>query len=214
MNPDLASQASSDISRVLESARAHLPESGSRGYETSTVERVYSLVFACHNRWLPCPTYHPEFDEEGNKLFEIDRLCGRLEALRADYDAGQIQTMQELVHGNLFADFLEMAEHLLENNYKDAAAVIIGSTLEEHLRKLCVKNGIPTVRADGKSKLMNDLNQELRAQNVYGANENKMVTAWAGIRNSAAHGKYAEFTLADVTHMLGGVKLFLSKYPA
>ncbi len=35
-----------------------------------------------------------------------------------------------------------MAEYLLKEGYKDPAAVITGSTLEEHLRKLCIKNGI------------------------------------------------------------------------
>ena len=38
-------------------------------------------------------------------------------------------------------DFLDMAYHLLENDYKDASAVMIGSVLEEHLRQLCNKFG-------------------------------------------------------------------------
>ena len=34
---------------------------------------------------------------------------------------------------------LEMAEHLLAADYKDAAAVLGGGVLEEHLRQLCKK---------------------------------------------------------------------------
>ncbi len=37
-----------------------------------------------------------------------------------------------------------MAEHLLDEGYKDAATVIAGSSLEPHLRQLCQKSGIPT----------------------------------------------------------------------
>jgi hypothetical protein len=37
-----------------------------------------------------------------------------------------------------------MAEHLLDEHYKDVAEVIIGSVLEEHLRQLAVTKGIAT----------------------------------------------------------------------
>ena len=67
----------------------------------------------------------------------LTSLHGTLKALRADYDAGRLQSCQELIHADLFSDFLEMAEHFLENEYKDPAAVMAGGVLEEHLRKLC-----------------------------------------------------------------------------
>ncbi len=65
-----------------------------------------------------------------------------LHALRDDYCAGYLQSVTELIHADLFSDFLEMADHLIEQKYKDPAAVITGSVLEEHLRKLCDKNGM------------------------------------------------------------------------
>jgi hypothetical protein len=64
------------------------------------------------------------------------RLQGVLRALRADYEAGRLQSFQELVHADLFSDFLEMAEYFLQEGYKDPAAVIAGGVLEQHLRKL------------------------------------------------------------------------------
>jgi hypothetical protein len=36
-----------------------------------------------------------------------------------------------------------MAQHLLEQNYKDAAAVMVGGVLEEHLRQLCIAASVP-----------------------------------------------------------------------
>jgi hypothetical protein len=37
-----------------------------------------------------------------------------------------------------------MAEHLLDQKYKDpAAVVVVGSVLEEHLRQLCTAAGLP-----------------------------------------------------------------------
>ena len=48
------------------------------------------------------------------------------------------------------------------------------------------------------------MNGELTKKSVYNSNMQKQVTAWAGVGNSAAHGK-DEFTEADVKSMLNGV---------
>jgi len=70
-------------------------------------------------------------------------IVGIVQALRDDLNAGYIQNLVELAHGEVFADFLEMALHLSDSGYKDAAAVIAGSTLESHIRELCHKHIIP-----------------------------------------------------------------------
>jgi hypothetical protein len=66
----------------------------------------------------------------------VIELLGILSALRDDYEAGYLTSIEELIHADLFADFLDMAEELLKKKYKDAAAVITGSVLEEHLGSL------------------------------------------------------------------------------
>jgi hypothetical protein len=76
--------------------------------------------------------------------YVIPHIAGVLSALRGAYDAGFLASVTEIIHADIFTDFVEMAEHLLSEGYKDPAAVIAGSTLEEHLRQLSVKNGIAT----------------------------------------------------------------------
>jgi len=71
-------------------------------------------------------------------------ILGVVKALLEDLNAGHLRSLVELVHGDVFADFLEMAQHLCEAAYKDAAAVIAGSTLEAHLRTLCNKASVPS----------------------------------------------------------------------
>src|SRR5439155_14934846 len=112
----------------------------------------------------------------------VNSLHGTLKALRADYAADRLQSFQELIHADLFSDFLEMAEHFLEAGYKDPAAVMAGAVLEEHLRKLCVKHSIVL---PAKPKL-DTMNADLARANAYGKNDQKQITAWAGIRNDAA----------------------------
>ncbi len=145
-------------------------------------------------------------------VYVLAHLAGILTALRAAYIAGYLATVTELIHATVFADFIEMAEHLLSEGYKDPAAVIAGSTLEEHLRGLCVKNGIPVDHA-GKAKKADMLNAELSAA-AYSKLDQKSVTAWLDLRNKAAHGKYGEYTSEQVVLMIQGVRDFMARNPA
>jgi len=137
-----------------------------------------------------------------------------LQAAKAEIEGGWLFTIKGIVSAEIFADFMEMAEHLLEEGYKDAAAVMIGSILEEHLRKLCEKNNIPvTVEKEDKikSKKADTINHELSKAEVYNKLEMKQITTWLDLRNKAAHGKYKEYSKKQVTLMLQGVLDFMNR---
>ncbi len=70
---------------------------------------------------------------------KIQSIMGTVDALLLDLEADYLKSLTELIHDDIFSDYLEMAESLLDDSFKDASAVIAGSTLEEHLRKLCVE---------------------------------------------------------------------------
>lgn len=146
-----------------------------------------------------------------NKDEEIElRLHGVLRGLRSDYDAGRMQSFTELVHADLFSDFLEMAEYFLQEGYKDPAAVLAGGVLEEHLRKLCAKH---CLTVSPKPKL-DTMNADLAKAGAYAKGDQKQVTAWADLRNDAAHGKYENYRKEMVELMLAGVRGFISRNPA
>jgi hypothetical protein len=141
-------------------------------------------------------------------------LAGSLTALRNDYAAGYLKSITEIIHAEVFSDFLEMAEHLLNSGgYKDAAAVMVGGVLEEHLRKLCDKFSIPTTQ-NGKPKKLDSMNSDIAGAGVYSKLEQKSVTAWADLRNSAAHGEYTNYSKEQVVLMLQGVRDFIVRNPA
>ncbi len=144
-------------------------------------------------------------------------LAGVLESLRSDLKAGYLATVVELVHGEVFGDFLEMAEHLLAGGYKDPAAVIAGGTLEAHLRQLCAKVGIDIQEASPTSpraKKADVLNADLARATAYSKLDQKNVTAWLDLRNKAAHGKYAEYSKEQVVLLVAGIRDFISRVPA
>lgn len=156
-------------------------------------------------------------DGRGLLGFKVNLIAGVTRALRSDVDAGYIQSIEELIHGDVFSDFLDMAEYLLAENYKDAAAVIAGSTLEAHLRQLCNKHGVPTDhQAQGavRAKKADQINADLCKAGSYSKLDQKNVTAWLDLRNKAAHGLYAEYQKEQVQLLASGIRDFMTRVPA
>lgn len=141
-------------------------------------------------------------------------IMGIVTALKYDIENGYIQTLVEIIHSNVFSDFLEMATHLNENGYKDAAAVIAGSTLENHIKQLCEKHGIELNDDKGKPKKVSSMNVELTKANIYEKLDNKNVTAWLDLRNKAAHGNYDEYNSDQVRLLISSIQDFITRNKA
>lgn len=153
------------------------------------------------------------------RIFQhLNQVAGVLGALRDDVAAGYLQTAVELAHGEVFSDFLEMAQHLVDHGYKDAAAVIAGSALEGHLRALAAKENVPLVDQKPDCSLVprraDRLNAELASAAAYGKLEQKSITAWLDLRNKAAHGEYEKYVIDQVRLLIDGVRDFVVRYPA
>src|SRR6266498_1207110 len=163
---------------------------------------------------LPDSSYAKQVDGyERNPVAYTKDLVGVATALRDDLKAGWLESVVELVHADTYSDFLEMAEELLSKGYKDAAAVIAGSSLEVHLKSLCVKHGVVT-EVNGKPKKADMMNADLAKAGAYGKLEQKQITAWLGLRNSAAHGEYDKYDPNAVDHLIRGIRDFMVKYAA
>jgi len=138
---------------------------------------------------------------------------GIAKSLLSDIQNGYIKSLEELIHADMFADFLEMASYLVNSGYKDPAAVITGATLESHLRSLCAKHGLPTDN-NGSPKKADALNADLAKFKSYSKIDQKSVTAWLGIRNDAAHGNYTAYNQDQVVLLISGVRDFIARNPA
>lgn len=149
--------------------------------------------------------------------YQTAPIAGIVTALRSALQADFLETASELIHGELFSDFVEMAQHLLDEGYKDPAAVVVGAALESHLRQLCVKHGIETEVSsskDPRAKKAERMNQDLAKEGVLGKGDKKSVTAWLDIRNNAAHGNFDEYSAEQVKVMIMGVRDFILRMPA
>jgi hypothetical protein len=158
--------------------------------------------------------YFLDFNErvQQSRPSQTEYARGILKAIKKEIDGGWLVTMKGLISAEIFSDFLEMADHLLKEGYKDSASVMIGSVLEEHLRQLCIKNGIPNDDPkNGRPKKADLLNSELGNATIYNKLDQKNVTAWLDLRNKAAHGKYGEYNQQQVEIMLQAVTEFMTR---
>ncbi|HAL44643.1 MAG: hypothetical protein A2Y12_17395 [Planctomycetes bacterium GWF2_42_9] len=163
--------------------------------------------------------YVKQFTNSVTESCRYDAESGRgiLKALKEDISKEYLTKFKNLVTANIFSDFISMAEYLLSEKYKDAAAVIMGSVLEEHLRNLCQNRGVPiTIMSGGKSipKKADAMNADLAKAGAYNNLEMKSITAWLDLRNKAAHGKYTEYVQAQVELLINGVSDFINRIPA
>lgn len=142
----------------------------------------------------------------------IAQLQGIALTVKHDVANDLLSSIKGLLQAEIFANFLEIGEHLLSEGYKDAAAVTIGAVLEDGLRELCKKNNIDTTKQNGAPLSIEPLNAELAKNEVYSKLVQKQVTSWAHIRNKAAHGQYNEYNESEVKMMLSFVQSFAEQH--
>ncbi len=180
------------------------------GFRTASLSFIQNLYGERH-------PYYTNFNTKinGQGFSVANSGLNILHSIKTEIENDWLLSIKQLVTSEIFADFLEMSKHLLDVNYKDAAAVMIGSVLEEHLRQLCNNNSVdPTSLKNGDllPKKADLINADLVKAGVYGILEQKNITAWLDLRNRAAHGKYVEYSKEQVVLMYQGVLNFIMTF--
>ena len=113
---------------------------------------------------------------------------------------------------DVVSDFLEQAHVLLDSTdvHPAAPTVIVGAALEEFLR-----NWVEEADLDlgGEKPSLDSYKNVLRKADLITKQDSKDITAWAGLRNHAAHGEWDEVSdRKRITIMLESVNHFMRKY--
>jgi hypothetical protein len=129
-----------------------------------------------------------------------------LTRLRSDVENGYLRTAANVVSAEVFSDFLEMAQHLLDEGYKDPAASLTGAVFEDGLRRIARNNDITVTDRDD----LTSLRDKCAGQKIFNNLVRQQITAWTTLRNSADHGKFDEYTAQQVGSMIADVRAFLA----
>ena len=172
-------------------------------WRTQSLSLLTNLLGAEH-------VYLTSFDQEVDRGFtsSVKAGIGILTAVGEDLEDGYLTEVRTLVSAEVFQDFLEMAEHLLNRGYKDPAASLCGAVLEEGLRRLATNRDLKVGERDN----LGALNQKLAAGGVYTRLIQKRLAVWTDVRNLADHGKFSEYSEQDVADMHKGVSSFLAHH--
>jgi hypothetical protein len=143
----------------------------------------------------------------------VQRYMTVLAALEEDVRAGYVRRLEERVREAVYDDFLDMASDICEI-HAAPAAVVAGSVLEEHVRKLASANGINPLGPDGKPRKFEQITHDLVKKPVFSEPQRKVLAAWYGQRTEAAHGRYDNVIEEDVPRMIEGIRDFMVRFPA
>jgi len=161
------------------------------------------------------------FSAYSNLFDNANVIFGTLKGVYEDFKSGFLDDLSLQIEENIAIDYLKQANDLLSDNDNIdysyiPAAVLAGVVLEKSIRTLCERQTPPlvVVKENGDFKKVMPLLEELAKLGVFTQPRVREIQYWLTIRNSAAHGKSADFKPDDVKEMLRGVNNFMEDYLA
>jgi hypothetical protein len=145
------------------------------------------------------------FSRFHGELSSFRTLYAVFSSAKEDYEGGYIFTLRGLVKAEVLSDALQQADELLTSGYKDPACVLVGVSLEIAVKELASRHTVPIAKFE-------KMNADLCKAGAYNIAKQKQLTAWADLRNKAAHGDWGAYSAEDVRDMHGGVLRFLGDY--
>jgi hypothetical protein len=151
--------------------------------------------------------FHEQYVKHSDPIYEsyFMELAAILAAAKEDYSGGYLFNLKSLVKAEVLDDATEQAHELLTAGYKDPACVVCGISLEVAIKEMASRQGITLAKLE-------KMNADLCKAGVYNMAKQKQITAWADLRNKAAHGEWNAYNAADVQEMLDGIKRFIADY--
>lgn len=158
------------------------------------------------------------FHTLNNEPSKVEFAVAFLRSVRKELARGSLDSLALQIEAAILTDYMTQASGLLAETKEESshipAAVLAGASLERSLRTLCQALEPPepvTNERDGFLG-MGALIDALKKRQAFNELQAKQLRAWTAIRNSAAHGKYDEFSRHQVEQMIEGIDAFLAQH--
>lgn len=137
--------------------------------------------------------------------YDIYPIVGILQGALSDLKNGFLLGQEFFIAGELFGSVLEQSKHFLDKyDNKDIAAILSRIVLEDALKRLARQEGIDDSL---KASVIND---DLKGKRRYNQVRWRSIQTWLDVGNSAAHGKFDEYSKNDVSTAVEGIEQFLA----
>lgn len=131
-----------------------------------------------------------------------------MRAVREDAEHGFLIDLRTLVAGEVFGDFLDMANHLLEQGYHVPAASLAGAVLEDGLRRVAGARFVELKPMDGAGAI----SSKVARAGAHSALWQRQLALAIEVRNNADHGRFEQLDPAVVREMLRIVQSYLAAH--
>jgi hypothetical protein len=185
------------------------PEAEFRAFTTAAKACIARIAGRASEFYIDLPKEMPEsISVLGYGGSVIPVFTGSLVALRNAIDSNMLISLESRLRANVYDDFLEQANELLDAKYHVAAMTLIGGVLEDHLRKLCDARSLKWPGNGNISKYNDLLREKLYPQTTW-----RRIQSLADLRNTAAHGKDITMKIEDVQDAYHFASRFLADFP-
>ena len=125
---------------------------------------------------------------------------------KQDFEGGYVFNVELRVSGEVFGDFVCLAQRALDEGHKDVAAVLACAALEDALKRYATTNDLDV---DGKT--MADVVNALKSAGLVAGAQKALLDRMPTIRNYALHANWEKISEPDVGSVIGFVEQFLLK---
>jgi hypothetical protein len=166
---------------------------------------VQNLILAVFGAESP---HYRNYSSVYERCCKSNGVYGELKEIFAsakeDFEGGYVFDVELRVSGEVFGDFVVLAQTALREGYKDVAAVLACAALEDALKRYAMVNGI-----DINDKTMQQVVSALRSGGLVSGAQKTLLDAMPRIRNLAMHADWAKISEPDVNSVIGFVEQFL-----
>jgi hypothetical protein len=137
---------------------------------------------------------------------EVHPLFYLFSSAMEDFEGDYIFNVELRVSGEVFGDFVVLAQRSLSEGHKDVAAVLACAALEDALKRFAAIKGI-----NPEGKTMTEVVNALKSSGHIAGAQKTLLDRMPTIRNYALHANWDKISEPDVGSVIGFVEQFLLK---
>ncbi|WP_156469985.1 hypothetical protein [Leptospira alstonii] len=132
---------------------------------------------------------------------------GYIKNLENEVNDDMIYSLEKIISGDLFSDFMVMAKEAMDSGQKDVAVVLTCAALEDSLKRLAkIKN------IDVENKEMAETINTLKSKEIISGPQLKVIQSYTKLRNKAFHAEWDKIDTPEVKSLIAFLEEFILKH--
>ncbi|MBL7884083.1 MAG: hypothetical protein JNL69_08435 [Bacteroidia bacterium] len=140
-----------------------------------------------------------------NNVWKITTyISGFLDTLKSDIEFDFIESIEKKAAGEVYGDLLTLSKKLIDENSKEAAAVLACGALEDSLKKYAQHHGLNVFDSD-LSQVINSL----KSKSLLKGPQAGVVQSYVALRNKAFHAQFDKIEIPEIKSLIAFIESFL-----